>query len=103
MPGGCVTGSLLQHKNFGKPPSSTAPLKPAKIPAEGAETADGVGERGLDSKGGGRRGSDSRGRGPEGYRQQGTRAGGAQAARDVGRRGTSCRGLGQDGYGLQGV
>lgn len=116
MPGGCVTGSLPQLKNSGKPPSSKAPLKPAGIPAEKAGTADGVGARGAwiakgggrsgsDSKGRGQEGhglqgawaggSDSRGRGPAGYRQQGTWAGGARAARDVDRRGMSCRRLGR--------
>lgn len=122
MPGGCVTGSLPQLKNSGKPPSSTAPLKPAGIPAEGAGTADGVGARGAwIAKGGGRSGSDSRGRGQEGFGRQGAWAGGARAsggvgrrvgqqregpgriqtAGNVGRRGAGCTGHGQEGHELQ--
>lgn len=103
MPGGCVTGSLPQLKNSGKPPSSNAPLKPAGIPAEGTGTADGVGARGAwIAKGGagvvrtaegvGGRGLDGRGRGQEGHGLQGAWAGGSDS-----------RGRGPAGYRQQGT
>lgn len=101
MPGGCVTGSLPQLKNSGKPPSSNAPLKPAGIPAEKAGTADGVGARGAwIAKGGGRSGSDSKGLGRRGtgFRGRGQEG---RTAEGGARQGTDSRERGQEGHELQ--